>query len=313
MLSVKDMARIACYAFKPDIVTGGYVKLEVSANCNARCAWCWMFNSDTKPHGLIKVEDVEKFVALNRAHFIAHKTGIMPFFNGECLIHPRIFDILDIIVASGIRLKDIDTNLGMKIDIPKLLSYPFKHIRVNIGGLTKEVHERMMGTDFGLVTDNLRKAFNIAPRRMFVKMVVTKDNFAQIGGMDEFMKSLGGLPENKIIADTGFALPAMASDKDIRGFFDSVVSPNIDRYLKFDYDLSKDRYGIKAREKGCHFILNCITYNGKLTICCQDQLGKLDLGNAFQTPLYELISTDEYKNAILKAKSMGFDFCAECN
>jgi radical SAM protein with 4Fe4S-binding SPASM domain len=59
--------------------------------------------------------------------------------------------------------------------------------------------------------------------------------------------------------------------------------------------------------------LNSVTYDGKLTICCQDQFEKINLGNAFETPLIELVSTPAYAEAIRKARNMEYDFCEECN
>jgi len=310
---LNDIKEAIRYRLAPSRIMSNYVKVEVSASCNARCVWCWMFKSPHKPQGLMRLEDFRKFIDINRNYFRAHKIGVMPFFNGECLIHPEIFGFLDYIVRNRIRLMDLDTNFGMEIDVPKLMSYPFKHIRVNIGGMTKDVHERAMDTDFGLVVKNMRQAFAIDAKRMFVKMVVTKSNYDQIGKMGEFIRDLGGDPEHIIIAPTGFPLPAVAEEKDIKEFFDEIVSEKTKEYLKFDYDLDKPKYDIRAKEKGCHFLLNSVTYDGKLTICCQDQFEKINLGNAFETPLIELVSTPAYAEAIRKAKNMEYDFCKECN
>jgi MoaA/NifB/PqqE/SkfB family radical SAM enzyme len=297
----------------PSKIISDYVKVETSAECNARCVWCWMFRCENKPRGLMKLRDFKRFIDINKSYFLAHRIGVMPFFNGECLIHPRIFEIFDYIVESGIRLMDLDTNLGMKIDVSKLMGYPFKFIRVNIGGVTRQVHEDAMGTDFNLVVENLRKAFKNDAKRIIVKMVVTKTNVHQIGQMEGFLRKLGGLPENRIVAPTGFALPSLATDSQIKEFFDEVVSEEVNEYLKFDYDLSKIRYGIRTKERRCQYLLNCITFDGKLTICCQDQFGRINLGNAFRTPMIKLVSSQEYGAALRKAKNREFDFCEECN
>lgn len=309
---LKDLKDMVLFRLSPSRIISRYVKVEVSANCNARCVWCWMFRSPRKPQGLMKLENFKRFIDINKTYFLAKKIGIMPFFNGECLIHPEIFEFFDYIVLNGLRLMDLDTNLGIRIDMPKLMSYPFKYIRVNIGGTTKDVHEKEMGTSFDIVAENLRQAFKIDAGRIFVKMVVTKANFRQIGQLSGFIRDLGGVPENKIAAPTGFALPSLADEKEIKDFFDDVVSEDIKEYLKFDYDLDQPRCGIRAKEKECPYLLNCVTYDGKLTICCQDQFGKIDLGNAFETPMIELVSAPEYKNAVKKAENKGFDFCVEC-
>lgn len=296
----------------PDIISN-YLKVETSANCNARCIWCWMFKSEQKPSGLMKIENFKQFIDLNKDYFKAHKTGIMPFFNGECLIHPDIFEILDYIVQNKLKLMDLDTNLGIKIDIAKLMSYPFKYIRVNIGGITKDVHEYAMKTDFDLLISNLKQAFKINPKRIYVKMVVTKNNVHQIGQLKDFMKELGGNPDHAIVAPTSFTSPTLATNEQKKEFFDDVISDEIDEYLKFDYDLEKPGYDIRTRDNHCHYLLNCVRADGSLTICCQDQLGNLNLGNAFETPIIELVTSSKYKAVLEKAKNMGFDFCRECN
>lgn len=296
----------------PDIISN-YLKVETSANCNARCVWCWMFKSDNKPSGLMKLENFKKFIGLNKDYFKAHNTGIMPFFNGECLIHPDIFEMFDYVLENKLKLMDLDTNLGMKIDVAKLMSYPFKHIRVNIGGITKDVHDHAMKTDFDLVVSNLKQAFKINPKRIYVKMVVTKDNVRQVDQLKDFVKELGGIPDHAIIAPTSFTSPALATDQQKKDFFEDVISEEIDEYLKFDYDIEKPGYDIRSRDNKCNYLLNCVRADGSLTICCQDQLGNLNLGNAFETPIIDLVTSSKYKAVIEKAKNMGFDFCRECN
>ena len=103
-----------------------------------------------------------------------------------------------------------------------------------------------MATNFDTVVDNLKQAFGINRKKIYVKMVVTKDNHSQIGQMERFIEELGGIPEQKIIAPTGFALPALASEKDKEEFFDEVVSDEIEEHLKFTYDRSKPGYATFA-------------------------------------------------------------------
>lgn len=312
-LSLNDSIAIGRHKlFSPKIISN-HVKVETSAECNARCVWCRMFKSENKPRGMMQLAKFKKFVDLNKTYFLAKGAGIMPFFNGECLIHPQVFEILDYIVDNGIRLMDLDTNLAVKINIPKLMSYPFKFIRVNIGGVTKEIHEQTMKTDFALVVGNLKKVFQIDRERIIVKMQVTKKNLDQAAQLADFVKGLGGLGQNAVISTTSFPLPALAFEKEIKDFFDEIVSEEVKDYLKFEYDLSQPRYAIKAKEPGCHYLLNCIAFDGKLTICCEDQLGRLNLGNAFELPLVKLFSTDKYKTTLKKAKNMNLEFCRECN
>ena len=313
MGKIKDSIIIAKHKFFSPKIVSKYIKVEVSAECNARCNWCWMIKSERKPRGMMKLADFRKFTDLNKLYFWSKKAGIMPFFNGECLLHPQIFEFFDYIIENNIRLMDLDTNLGIRIDIPKLMSYPFKFIRVNIGGITKEIHEETMKTNFNLVTENLKKALQINPKKIIVKMQVNKKNFHLIKQAPNFIKSLGGLIENIIINPISFPMPMIASDKERKEFFDENVSREIDAYLRFYYNLAQSKYGVRAKEPGCHYLTNCVTFDGKLTVCCQDQLGLFNLGNAFEVPLDRLFSSNEYKEAMVKARNMQFDICRECN
>jgi len=313
MGKIKDSIIIAKHKlFSPKIVNR-HIKVEASAECNARCDWCWMIKAERKPRGLMQLSDFRHFVDLNRLYFRSQKAGIMPFFNGESLLHPQFFEFLDYIVINKVRLMDLDTNLGIYIDMARLMNYPFEFIRVNIGGITKETHEQTMKTNFNLVSENLKALFQINPKKVIVKMQVNRKNFHQIKQVPDFIKGLGGLTKNIIINPISFPMPMVASDKEIKDFFDENVSEEVADYLRFSYNSASPKYGIRAKEPGCHYITNCVTFDGKLTVCCKDQLGLFDLGNAFKNPLIKLFSSDKYKKTMLKARNMELNICKECN
>lgn len=292
---------------------GDLIKVELSASCNARCSFCWMFQSEIKPNGLMSLENFKRFIDLNRNDFVRRRVRIQPFFNGEALIHPHFFEIIDYIVQNRIRLARLDTNLGVKKDMRRLMSYPWPVVCVNLGGVTKEVHERVMKTPFETVVENLRQVFQINKKKVFVKMTPVKSNIHQIKLFPSFVKQLGGDPGRVEIGTTGFNTPALASEEELKNFFAEVVSPEVDPYLRFTYDLHAPRYGIRAKKPGCHFLVDCITYDGKLTICCQDQFGTLNTGNAFDTPYFELKNSPRYKKTYQLGMNQKFKMCEECN
>lgn len=295
------------------LVRGDLVKVELSANCNARCSFCWMFQSDEKPSGVMMLENFKTFIDINRKDFRLRRTRIQPFFNGEALTNPHFFEIIDTLVANGIRLARFDTNLGVKKDMDRLMKYPWPIICANVGGVTKEVHERVMKTKFDIVTNNLRRVFEIDKKKVFVKVTPVKYNIDQLKLFPDFIRELGGDPKRLEIGTTGFNTPAEAKEHEIAQFFEEVVSPEAEPYLRFTYDLSRPRNGIKAKRPGCHFLQDCVTYDGKLTICCQDQFGKLNVGNAFSVPFYELKASKTYEEHRNKGIRQEFKMCEECN
>jgi len=313
MKDIKDAFIIARHKYFSPLIPTYHVKVETSAECNACCDWCLSFKSERKPRGLMKLSDFRKFIDLNKLYFRSKKAGIMPFFRGECLIHPQIFEFLDYAVENKIRLINLDTNFGMHIDVAKLMSYPFESIRVNIGGTTKEVHEKIIKTDFGLVTENLKKALEINPGKITVKMQVNKNNFHQIKQVRIFAKSLGSFAENVLINTASLSTPNLATEQEKKDFFEKNISEEINEYLSFDYDLAKPGYGIRAKNPGCHLLTHCVAFDGKLILCCKDLSSLIVLGNAFEVPLYKIFSSKKYKESILKAKNMEFNICKECN
>jgi len=291
------------------------IKIEISAICNARCIWCWMYNSNRVKQGLMSFDNFRKIINLNDDFLRNDHWLIEPFFNGEALMNPQLFDILDYLVSRRIELSPrFDTNLSVKVDIDRLMSYPWKEIWVNIGGTTKEIHEQVMKkTNFGLVIANLRKMLSINRDIVCIKMNPTKKNLHQLDGLKSFFAKIGGKEENVIPYTTSFPLPGVASREEIKYFFDNVVSEDLRPHLRFEYDLTKDKFGIKAKRPGCNFLVPSIAFDGRVAICCHDQIGKFNMGNAFITPLKKIFNSKKFKNTIIKAANMEFAFCRECN
>lgn len=294
-------------------MTGSLIKVELSANCNARCSFCWMFQADVKPSGAMTLENFKQFIDINKADFQREKVRIQPFFNGEALTNPHFFDIMDYLVANKIRLARFDTNLGVKKDMKRLLTYPWPIICINLGGITKEIHEEVMKTKFEIVVENMKEVFAIDKKRIFVKVTPIKTNLHQLKDFPAFIESLGGDPKRVEVGTTGFNTPDLAEEKEMVKFFDEVVSPEVEPYLRFTYDKEAPRFGIKAKRPGCHFLQDCVTYEGKLTICCQDQFGTLNVGDAFTTPLKQLKAAEKYQKTRKSGIDQKFKMCNECN
>ncbi|MSR77596.1 MAG: radical SAM/SPASM domain-containing protein [Candidatus Omnitrophica bacterium] len=307
----------AWWSFREEVyapwIRGEVIKVELSANCNARCTFCWMFQSEQKPSGAMTLENFKKFIDLNKKDFVKRRVRIQPFFNGEALTNPHFFDMVDYLVQNRIRLARLDTNLAVKKDMDRLMKYPWPLICVNVGGVSKEVHEGVMKTKYDILTVNLKRIFEINKKRVFVKVTPTRQNLHEIKQFPAFIKSLGGDPKRLEIGTTGFNTPLEAEAPEREKFFEEVVSPEVEPYLRFTYDLSKPGYDIKAKRAGCHFLQDCVTYDGKLTICCQDQFGKLNVGNPFETPFYELKASEEYRKTRQRGIDQKFKMCQECN
>jgi MoaA/NifB/PqqE/SkfB family radical SAM enzyme len=289
--------------------------IETSAICNARCVWCWIYNANKVKPGLMSLEYFKKIIDVNENFLKKGGWLIQPFFRGEALMNPRLFDMLDYLVNKEIDLSyHFDTNLSVQIDVKRLMGFPWKEIRVNLGGITKEVHEKVMrNTNFELVLENLKEMLKINKDIVYLKVNPTKYNIHQIDKLRDFFVSIGGRPDKVMPYTTAFIIPHAASIEEKKYFFDNVVSENVEPYLRFEYDLTKNDFGIKAKVSGCKFLIPSITFDGEVTVCSHDQMVKINVGNAFTTPLKTIFNSREYRTAIRKGRRQEFYFCKECN
>lgn len=291
------------------------VKIETSAICNARCVWCWMYNANKIKPGLMSFDSYKKIIDMNIDFFQKGNWHIEPFFKGEALLNPQLFEMLDYTVERKIKLTPrFDTNLSVRFDIAKFMRFPWQKICVNIGGVTKEVHEKVMkNTDFTLVVKNLKKMLKINRDIVYIKMNATKYNIHQYDMLKEFFEGLGGKRENIRYYNTGFNLSVLATPKEKRYFFDNVVSEKVKPYLRFEYHLTKQDYVIQPKNPGCRYLIICITVDGRVTLCCHDLIGAINVGNAFRIPLRVILDSKLYRETKEKCINQEFCFCKECN
>ena len=288
------------------------VQVETSSMCNVRCIWCLIhYPSVKEDSGLMSLENFKKFVDLNVEYFLKTRSNINPYYRGEPLINPSFFDMIDYADKAGIRFDGIHTNLSMKLDTARLMESPIPYIIVNIGGITEEVHRRAMrGSDLTLVKHNLRKMLETnINKSVWLKMNVTKHNYHQVHKLPSFFEALGGNPKEIWVGEIAFILPSEFSNERER-FFKEVVSEEVKPFLRFRYDTKNN---IITKRRNCWFIRPTITWDGKVTICCHDQLNRLNFGNAFKTPLIKIVKDKQYKAAREKGIRMELDFCKECN
>lgn len=289
------------------------IVLETSNICNARCVWCWMYTSGRKDMGLMTLENFKKFIDLNCRYLKRHHIKINPYHRGEALLHPDFFEMLAYGKDKGVEFKEIHTNLSVKLDAKKLIEAPLPRIVVNIGGTSREIHEKVMpGSDFLIVTHNLEEILKLenAKEKIYLKMNVTKYNYNQINELPGFFEKLGGVRQNVIVGQLAFCLPAEATVKERKEFIDNVVSDEIKDYMKFTCENS---HNIKSKEPRCPYMIPTVKFDGRVTICCHDQLSRLDLGNAFERPLSEIMRSKKYKMSESLGEKKRLPFCKECN
>jgi MoaA/NifB/PqqE/SkfB family radical SAM enzyme len=205
---------------------------------------------------------------------------IFPFLNGEPFMFSRIWEWLDYLEKENCRTY-IVTNAEL-VDVDRLVKY--KNIRCmwcSVNAATEETHKKIMrGPNFNKVVSNVEDLIKKAPFKVYVSMVVVKDNKHEVGAfkkrwgkratLSEF-KNWGG-DRHDPLEKTGARVPCISL---LRGM--------------------------------------TILWDGRVSLCCLDYDGKLILGDANKQPLSEIYqSLLQMRN---KHKALDFDYepCRRCN
>lgn len=256
--------------------------------------------------------DLQRFLDLNSACDIKNSFKVEPFFNGESLLHPEFYEMVESLVSNGWALGGLDTNLGIETDIVRLGRLPLTSLTVNIGGIDSKVHESVMGTPFWQVVQNLKDLARFSERnyQIFVKMNPVKENIEQL---DQLSKFVGGIGENIKIKTqmTGFPVPADFTIE--KAFQLAKLIYDASHPELFRFRLSPNTGEVRPKRTLCLYQTPCINFCGTLTSCAHDQLRHLNLGNVFKTSLSELLSRPEYLKAILDGKKRLLPICKGCN
>ncbi len=286
--------------------------VETTSSCNVRCVWCNMQVHDKIKRGTMPLEKFKYIIEKNASYLKKNNYSVEPFFRGEPLLHKNLWEILDTLKEHGIRNQGINTNLSVDLEVERFADYDMRII-VNLGGTTKEVHEKVMArSDFDLVLSNLKRLWAVGIETE-VKINPTKLNYHQLELLPEFLEKHGGKREVLKTYTTAFPIPSTASQKEIDTFFETVVCDEVDEYLRFTYDKSKKDKSIKTKKKQCNYLTDTVFYDGQFTICCHDQLQKINVGNLFESSLEEIRSSKKYKDSVKMAKRRQFEICHECN
>lgn len=290
------------------------ITVETSCLCNVRCIWCWMYYFDNKKDkGLMSFENFKKFIDLNSEYLHKEKIPIHLNHRGEALLNNAFFEMLDYATKKSVRLKELHTNLSLKTDIKRLVESAIPSFIVNVGGVTENVHTKnMKGSDLELVKNNLREMLrlNKGNKPIFLKMNITKHNVHQIKELPDFFKALGGDPKNIMLWKIECITPAELTEKEKKEFISNIASEEVRDYLEFTYD---ENGNIKAKVRQCLHINPTISWDGQITVCCEDKIFRLNLGDVFKIPLKTIFKSMKFKNAVRKGRRMGFWFCKECN
>ena len=286
--------------------------LELTSVCQVKCVWCLMqtFNKIRKRH--MPFERFVRFIEINGDYLRRNNTAVTPFSRGEPLIYPHFWQCCSIMRENGLALDSIATNLSMKISVDDFLANPFNYIVVNLGGVTREVHEGVMiNSNFKLVTRNLRELW-AAGIPVRVKINPCRANIHQLPLLPDFVERLGGRREYAERYQTLFPHPDDMTEEEKNFFLNTVYSPEHKQFFRFS--LEDGSGGLVQTRADCpvYLMVDTIFSNGNYTICCHDHHERCIVGNAFETPLEELRASGAYKNTYWRGLKRELAICRHC-
>jgi MoaA/NifB/PqqE/SkfB family radical SAM enzyme len=137
------------------------VIFEVKGHCNAKCPYCTTGNGSLKPEKyparFIEPDQFQKAVAaLFDRGLITPKKSLFHLYSwGEPLLHPRLSEILRVLVNDGINF-GLSTNASKHVHFENDVLANLEYLYFSMPGFSKPSYERISGLDFDQVVQNIK-------------------------------------------------------------------------------------------------------------------------------------------------------------
>lgn len=279
------------------------VYVQVSRRCNLRCTMCghaaWTDNT-----GFMEMAVFEQVMAAAKAAGI--RSLVLLSGQGEPLLHPHIFDILERGVAEGFDMRMVTNGTPLTPErIDRLARAGLGHLQFSFAGYDKRSYESTyVGAKFEKVVENLRglaEAFRRhRSRTVFsVKAVCTEPSREFLDKTREFLRAQGVERITTVIPNN----------------FGGIVAVG-------DYQPAAAMHSFKRLER--HSLLMCrnllrsvgVYHDGRVTACgCYDSNGTLGIGEISQG-LAGLRTGEAFTrilDAFKKGDVSGLPMCATCD
>lgn len=243
-----------------------YIDVELTNNCNLKCAFCPTgMETNTRPIGFMEFDIFKKIIdGLN------NKTNIQLAGYGEPLLHPKLFDYIEYANNKKIDNIFLFTNLLpiSEENVNRLKNVKIEKIYISLDTLSPQYYKKYKGRD--LYEKAIEKLYLLKNKignndyifdKIIVQMVVTKQNYQEIDKFRNFVTSIGFTPAFKTL---NIELCVSSAEK-------------ILQYIEKEYN----RYEDKGYKKRCYWLWGgaIVYWNGDVSICCNDPNGLYNLGN----------------------------------
>lgn len=274
------------------------IMLELTNACNLSCTMC-MNPKMTRKKGYMDLTLIEKI--LQEAYELNIK-NIALYTTGESLLHPKIFEIIDLCKKYD-RYVYLTTNALLLNDtkIHKLLESNIDSIKYSIDGLKKEEYESIrIGGSYDKVIENLkslkskRDTLNYKTK-LSMGIILTSQNIEQ---KELYIKQYKDYVDEIVF---------------------SLISNQTGHISNKEYkSLQPKNITIDTIWKPCRQLWDriVVTYDGELTTCCIDfeaALTYADLRTVSLKDAWNNLKMQQYRNEHISHNFKSMDLCKKCD
>lgn len=157
-----------------------YINAITNTDCNARCPFCFAWDSITRPKA--DHTDLSTRALDTLQHFIDGGTQALEFYGGgEVLLSDSFWRFLERYDRSGLRTLGILSNFSAPIRDPELLATKLDYVKISVSGATPEVYEKTMrASRWEQLLSNIAIARNAGLRTIWFICILQQSNKKQI-------------------------------------------------------------------------------------------------------------------------------------
>lgn len=282
------------------------IMVELTNMCNVRCVTCprqYAYGREMDK-GFMPLENAKKIV--DEVYPYLDSIGLTGL--GETMLYPQLEEIASYIKSKKNSLVvSMSTNAnveGFEKKIKTVMPY-IDTVQISIDGISDVYEKIRVGAKFDILKANLGKIVEFANECMvdlMFNMVITKDNYHQMGDVIEFANEMGVKYVN-----FNYLNLASVTDVDI-DYYKFYRTKEFEKALAEAYEVSKKYRGIEVTNLDfrnntgfdkCPFPWDhfYITWDGWVVPCCAKPFPKLlNFGNVFSDGVMPVLNSDKYQH-----------------
>lgn len=279
------------------------VYVQIARRCNLRCAMCghevWQSNS-----GFMEPELFDRVLAECAANKVK-KLHILSG-QGEPLLHPQVFELLDKAVAQGLEVGIVTNGTPLTPErCERLARMGLAYIQFSFAGWDKESYESTyVGAKFERVIENLKRMSDLTrggKTHFMIKAVCSGDNWAEV--RDRTRAFLAGHGVDRVF---------------------TVVANNFGGHVQ--HGTFFERHGVWSlqnlahqRRLPCRVFLKAVGVfcDGTVTACgCYDSNAELKIGHIMEQSLADIRKGADFRrilDAFRRGELADIPMCGKCD